>query len=382
MASESSPPEGTDPVAALCTRPGRLGDSNMKLFQDPRAHPKLVEVFRAFGMDGSQGNPFGGASVQDLASTTQMAKNHASTMKLYEILPNDLVGDQQEQSQIHRETLTFPSFDGTERQMFVFRPAEQSRRVLPVVVYFHGGGMVLTSTSNKVHDRWCQSLAVQGVMAISVDFRNAYDNGKHNAFPIGLNDCAAAVQYIYQHKAELHISNIILQGESGGANLSLATALKAKREGWIHQIAGVYGIVPYISGAYGWPDARKLKELPSLYECEGYWLYTSMMAGMASYYCGEGEEGEKAKENPLAWPYFASIDDCKGLPPHVLAMDELDPLRDEGMAYYRKLLAAGVEAHAKVNLGVVHATSLVFRKLLPEFHNNAIRDVTSFAKNL
>ena len=373
MASRSSLIEGSD-VSTLCTRPGRLGDPNMKLFQDPRAHPKLVEVFRAFGMDGSQGNPFDGASAEELASTAQMAKNDASTMKLYEILPNDLPGDQQE-PQIKQETIKFSSFDGTERQMFVFRPAEQSGP-LPVVVYLHGGGMVLLSTSNKVHDRWCKSLAVEGVVAISVDFRNAYTNGKQNLFPIGLNDCAAAVQYIYEHKSELNISKIVLQGESGGANLSIATALKAKREGWVSQIAGVYGIVPYISGAYGWPDARKLKELPSLYECEGYWLYTSMMAGMAYYYSGED------KENPLAWPYFASIEDCKGLPPHILAMDELDPLRDEGMAYYRKLLAAGVEAHAQVNLGVVHATSLIFRKLLPEVHNAAIRSITSFAKSL
>ena len=37
----------------------------------------------------------------------------------------------------------------------------------------------------------------------------------------------------------------------------------------------------------------------------------------------------------------ASASDLTGLPPHVISVNELDPLRDEGLAYYRKLLAAG-----------------------------------------
>ncbi|KAI5367928.1 Putative alpha/beta hydrolase-3 [Septoria linicola] len=377
MVSASSPSDGQlnmEDIAAQYTRPGRLGDPNMKFFQEPRAHPKLVEVFSAFGMDGSQGSPFDSVSREELSSTSQMAKSQAQTEKLYEILPNDLPADDSE-PQIRQETIPFTSFDGAERNMYVFRPTDQAGP-LPAVLYLHGGGMVLLNTRNKVHDRWSKSLAVQGLVAISVDFRNAYDNGKQNLFPTGLNDCAAAVQYVHKHRADLNISKIIIQGESGGANLSLATALKAKREGWVDQIAGVYGVVPYISNGYGWSDSRKLKELPSLYECEGYWLYTAMMAGMGQYYSGG------ATEDPLAWPYYASIEDCKGLPPHILTMDELDPLRDEGMAYYRKLLAAGVEAHAQVNLGVVHATALVFRKLLPEIHNKAVRDIVSFAKSL
>ncbi|KAM3422892.1 hypothetical protein BST61_g374 [Cercospora zeina] len=360
-------------IATQYTRPGRLGDPNMKLFQEPRAHPKIVEVFRAFGIDGSQANPYEGISHEELCSTAQMAKSHAQTEKMYEMMPNDLPEDAQE-IEIKQETVKFTSSDGTERQLFIYRPAEQSGK-LPAVIYIHGGGMVILNTANKVHSRWCKSMAVKGVVAIALDFRNAYDNGKHYPFPTGLNDCAAGVQYIYQHRDQLQISNIVLQGESGGANLSLATALKANQEGWIGQIAGVYGAVPYISNGYGWSDSRKVKELPSLYECDGYFLNHEQMVGMGVYYSGADAE------NPLAWPYFATIESCKGLPPHILTMDELDPLRDEGMAYYRKLLAAGVEVHAQVNLGLVHGSSLVFRQLLPEVHNKAIRDIVAFAKS-
>lgn len=215
-----------------------------------------------------------------------------------------------------------------------------------------------------------------GVVAIAVDFRNAYTTSGHNPFPAGLNDCAAAVQHIAAHKAELGISKIILNGESGGGNLAITTAMKANRDGWVDQIDGVYAIVPYISGAYGWPVEKRLKELPSTVENDGYLLHMATSAGTAWYY------GSDDLENPHAWPYHAGVDELKGLPPTVLEMNELDPLRDEGNIFYQKLCAAGVQTEAKVVLGVTHGAALVFRKALPEVHNASVREVVAFAKSL
>ena len=62
--------------------------------------------------------------------------------------------------------------------------------------------------------------------------------------------------------------------------------------------------------------------------------------------------------NPLAWPYFASEEDLRGLPPHYVNVNELDPFRDEGTAYYRKLLAAGVNTVGAITLGTVHCGDL------------------------
>ena len=47
------------------------------------------------------------------------------------------------------------------------------------------------------------------------------------------------------------------------------------------------------------------------------------MAVMATAYDGADST------NPLAWPLFATSDDLTGLPPHVISVNELDPLRDE-----------------------------------------------------
>ena len=46
--------------------------------------------------------------------------------------------------------------------------------------------------------------------------------------------------------------------------------------------------------------------------------------------------------NPLAWPLFATIEDLNGLPPHVISVNELDPLRDERLLYYKKMLTLQV----------------------------------------
>ncbi|KAF2163523.1 hypothetical protein M409DRAFT_26134 [Zasmidium cellare ATCC 36951] len=351
--------------------PGRIGNPDLDLEHDPRTRPDLLTALKSMGLASN--------SVMDWAKTPEEQEQHCKVSHegfsaVYEQLPNDLPGDASEPD-VQQTEISIESFDGSKIKLYVYR-AKGSDNV-PAVLYIHGGGATILETTAKPHLRWLKSLALKGVVAIGVDFRNAWQpDGNHCQFPTGLNDCAAAVRYVHAHKKELGVSKIIIQGESGGANLTLATALKANREGWSDIIAGVYGAVPFISGAYGWPIERKLAELPSLVECDGYFLNIPGVDGMAQFYAPKEED----KTNPLAWPYFATEQDLRGLPPHLLSMDELDPLRDEGMAYYRKLLAAGVRVTAEVNLGIVHATSLIFRKAVPDVHEKAVERIVAFAK--
>ena len=140
----------------------------------------------------------------------------------------------------------------------------------------------------------------------------------------------------------------------------------------------MYSLVPYISNAYGWPLERQLKELPSLVECAGYFLNTHCNAFIAHFYTPTDED----QTNPLAWPYHATLDDMKGLPPHMVVMDELDVLKDEGKSYYRRLVQAGVPARGSVNLGTLHGTSLALRGVVPEFNRGEVRAIAGFAKSL
>ena len=357
--------------------PGQLGDPTMEVKTDPRTNPRLLAALTPIGLAGRMPTPNMSldATIEEL--TPLMAADNAAVEGLYEMLPNDLPGDDSEPAVEHRIE-TIPGVDGNPIKLHIHRRVDTAGQKLPCVVYLHGGGMVVICTENKVHMRWCKSMALRGVVAIAVDFRNAYTAAGHNPFPAGLNDCAAGVQWIATHKAELGIDSIVVQGESGGGNLSCATALKANREGWVSAIDGVYGCAPFVSGAYGWSKERQLKELPSLIENESYMINVHDMALNVRYYTPNRAD----ETNPLAWPLHASPEDLKGLPPHILNMDELDPLRDEGVAYGNKLLAAGVHTVSTMNVGVTHATSLVFRQALPEIHNTTVENIVAFAKSI
>lgn len=355
--------------------PGRLSDPTMLLTEDPRLDPRLRAILCRFGMDRRMRPP----SVTEDSPTADvsawMAKEDSFAEKLYRSLPLDLSTDAEE-PEIDTRIETLRVANGHSIKLHIFRPSLDVG-TLPCVVYMHGGGMVNISTSNPVHMRWCKSIAATGLVAIAVDFRNAWEPAKANPFPTGLNDCAAAVQWIHANRTDLGISKIILQGESGGGNLACATAIKANREGWVRCIDGVFALVPYVSGAYGWSTERKLQELPSLVECDGYILGSEHMAISAHWY---GPEDGNAVD-ALAWPYHALESDLKGLPPHVIIVDELDPLKDEGMAYYQKLRDAGVDVVGKMNLGVFHAAEMAFRQTIPNVYSTTVNDIAAFAKS-
>ena len=193
-------------------------------------------------------------------------------------------------------------------------------------------------------------------------------------FPAGLNDCATAAQWTIENKARLGISKVVISGESGGGNLCSAVALKANREGWIGEIDGVYAMCPYISGAYADPPP----ELLSLAENDEYMLSCEMMVPLAKIYDPSGEH----TTNPLAWPLNANEADLKGLPPHVISVNELDPLRDEGIAYLHKLLAAGVSAVGRTVLGTPHGGDIGMPDVTPDIYQETVRSIAGFAASL
>jgi len=131
---------------------------------------------------------------------------------------------------------------------------------------------------------------------------------------------------------------------------------------------------PYISNAY----TEKDPNLPSLYENDGYFLDVENMGAPARVYDPEGTNAT----NPLAWPLHATADDMTGLPPHVVSVNELDPLRDEGLAYYRKLMAAGVDASSRTVNGTCHAGDCLLRGAMANVFLGTIRDIKTFADSV
>jgi acetyl esterase/lipase len=199
---------------------------------------------------------------------------------------------------------------------------------------------------------WGRLVAHQGVAVAMVDFRNSlYPSSADEVapFPAGLNDCVSGVRWVAEHAAELGIDaeRLIVAGESGGGNLTLATGMRLLADGDIGLVNGLYALCPYIAGE--WPDER----FPSSVENNGIFIDLHGNTGAIAYGIEHLEQ-----HNPLAWPMFATTDDVAGLPTTVISVNECDPLRDEGIEFYRLLNQAGVAARCRQVMGTVHGSEI------------------------
>ena len=244
--------------------------------------------------------------------------------------------------------------DGNNIKIQYIRPDTDEK--LPCVYYIHGGGMMVSSCFDELYAAWGRCMARQGVAVAMVDFRNAMwasSAPEIAPFPAGLNDCVSGLKWIHANAEELNIDNdqIIIAGESGGGNLTIATGLKLKQDGDIVLIKGLYALCPYIAGH--WP----LPENPSSEENEGILLSLHTEQEFSQGALIYGIDAYKNKD-PLAWPSFATADDVKGLPKTYIIVNECDPLRDEGVNFYRLLREADVDAQCRQVMGSVHGTEI------------------------
>ena len=77
--------------------------------------------------------------------------------------------------------------------------------------------------------------------------------------------------------------------------------------------------------------------------------------------------------------YYATNEDLTDLPPHIISVNELDPLRDEGLVFFRNLLKAGNSAAARIVPATNHAGDLSFPDIAPEPYQGNPAVTASFA---
>jgi acetyl esterase len=287
---------------------------------------------------------------------------------LYDTLDTEAVASSEGLTITTHEVVSDP--DGNTITIRFVRP--ESTDPLPCVYYIHGGGMQSGSCFGAMYRVWARVLAAQGVAVAMVDFRNCLTPSsvpELEPFPAGLNDCVSGLRWVIAHADELGLdpARVIVAGESGGGNLTLATGMQLLRDGDIDLISGLYALCPYIAGE--WPQDR----FPSSIENEGILLNLHHNRGRVAYGIEHFEQG-----NPLAWPSFATAHDVAGLPRTFISVNEADPLRDEGVAFYRLLLDAGIPAQCRVVMGTSHGMD-VFTAVLPDISRETAASIARFA---
>ena len=217
----------------------------------------------------------------------------------------------------------------------LYRPS--GAEVLPIVVYFHGGGFTIGSI--ETHDLPCQQLAAQsGCVVASVDYRLAPEH----PFPAAIDDCWAATRELARRAAELgaDAARLAVAGDSAGGNLAAVVTHLAHDEGG-PDIAFQLLIYPAVDARMSFPSIKENGDVPFLSEDTMRWFWGN--------YAG----GQDIDVDPKASPLERA--DLTGLPPAMVITAEYDALRDEGEAYSEALTAAGVATEQRRYDGMPHA---------------------------
>ncbi|MFM8303555.1 MAG: alpha/beta hydrolase fold domain-containing protein [Actinomycetota bacterium] len=337
---------------------------------DRRIDPRL-KAFLAFLPSVTASDATSRGAMLAETVTPEAVAERERVAALFEMLDDETVAPR-EGLEISR--IEIPSEpDGNTIVLQVIRPFSDAP--LPCVYYIHGGGMAAMSCFDGMYRAWGRIIAHQGVAVVMVDFRNCLVPSsvpEVAPFPAGLNDCVSGLKWVHAHAAELGVDadRIVVAGESGGGNLTLATGLRLKRDGDLGLIRGLYALCPYIAGE--WPQAR----FPSSTENNGIFLDLHHNRGAMGY----GIEAFEARD-PLAWPSFATEEDVAGLVPTVISVNECDPLRDEGIEFYRLLLQAGVPARCRQVMGTMHGAE-VLSIACPDISHETASSIAHFCRTV
>ena len=262
--------------------------------------------------------------------------------------------------------------DGNTIHIQFIRP--ESAELLPCVYYIHGGGMKELSCYYGNYRAWGRLLARQGVAVAMVDFRNALTPSsvpEVAPFPAGLNDCVSGIKWISANSETLGIdpAQIIVSGESGGGNLTLAAGLKLKQDGDLGLIRGLYALCPHIGGISPTEEDASSNENGSG-KAEKTYSSAILAYGISEY----------ENRNPLAWPGFATAEDLRGLSPTVISINEFDQ-NESSIRFYRLLLSAGVPASCRQLIGTSHAIE-VFPAVCPDVSRETARSIADFCRGV
>jgi acetyl esterase len=236
------------------------------------------------------------------------------------------------------EDTTFPVGPTGSVRIRIVRPPDARGRVLPAIMHFHGGGWILGD--KDTHDRLTRELAVETDAAVVfVD----YDRSPEARYPTAIEQAYAATRFVAEHAPDLGMdaARLAIFGDSVGGNMAAAVTLLAKARGG-PSIALQVLFYPVTDANF---DDSSYQEF-----AEGPWLTRKAMQWFWDAYLPDVARRNEITASPLK----ATIEELRGLPPALIAVDENDVLRDEGEAYARKLAQAGVPVTSVRFNGTIH----------------------------
>lgn len=257
---------------------------------------------------------------------------------------------------------------GVELEIRIWKPQDAKvGEKLPLLFVLHGGGFVVGGHDSE--NGMSRSVCVKNhMLVISVDYRRAPEH----KFPTALMDGYHVYKWVLQNASQLGFDSekIIIGGMSCGANLVAALTLKLRDEGALNGVLGQLLNLPALCHPNQFPHEKyelnsyeQNYDSPTVNGKHMYWFWDQ-------YYPDGGAD-------PLASPLIAKSHE--GLPPALIQVAGLDPLRDEGLAYADVLKKAGVKTRVEVYPGLPHGFILATNQ---DFASKFFRCMVEFVAEL
>lgn len=205
---------------------------------------------------------------------------------------------------------------------------------LPVIIYLRASGYVLGKLGDA--DYICQELAsYTQCVVVAMEPRLSPEC----KFPTPIRDCYDGLCYLHEnhHTLKIDPEKIAIWGESSGGNYAAALSQWGKHDKLLAMQVLVYPLLDYVNPYPSKVDYAK-----------GYLMDNTLTDWFLRHYT----QTSKDFSHPQLSPVLA--EDFTGLPATLIIAAECDPMRDETMHYYEKLLAAKVPVNAVYFLGVTH----------------------------
>lgn len=232
--------------------------------------------------------------------------------------------------------------DGVKVRLTIVRPPGTSA-LGAAFLFVHGGGWVLGDF--PTHERLvCDLVADSGCTAVFVN----YSRSPEARYPTAIREIQAAGSWVAIHGEEIGVdgNRLAIVGNSVGGNMTAAVTLMAK-----YQRRPEFKCQVML-----WPVTNAAFDTDSYHEfAKGYFLSRAMMRWFWKAYAPDAEQRREIYASPLQ----ATIEQLRGLPPALIQVAGNDVLRDEGLAYARKLDSAGVDVTVVRYENLIHDYGLL-----------------------
>ncbi len=248
--------------------------------------------------------------------------------------------------------------DGTLKIRLYWPQPHNKKKHLPAILFCHGGGCVLGDLDT--HEPLCAALCLDTqALVIAVDYRLAPEH----RFPAPIEDAIYAYRWLIDHTESLGIAphKIALAGDSAGGGI-ITTALQEIAEKVKIMPCAQLLIYPAVDITGNTPSRRHLTDMFPIPKDTLFWFF--------NHYFGTSWPLHDKRAHPMKYESFAKV-------PTLIITAGLDPLKDEALAYGKKMEQDGVKVKYINYEGTVHGF-MGMGRLLRKVSRTARQDMAAF----